>query len=219
MLNEAFATYDDDVVSFFPHLVVLHYGIVEACPRRELRRLSGWSVPNYFNNSILGRSYVFASRRSKLVARLGWLGNAIVRNLAKPAGLNWQWLPTRKLCEVMEAAVKLALKETPAAVVVAGLSPCSERVRRLLPGTPELINEANQRLRELTAKFPKRVRFLDVDPFLPPEALAELVPDGVHFSARGHQLFSAQLDRIIDELGRTGELHPGALPLESVARH
>lgn len=201
MVNEAFANWDDDVIAFFPDLVVLHYGVVEICPRRELRWLSHNSVANYFNNAVLGRAYVFPTASAKLKAKLSWFGNAVIRNCAKLVGAQWQWLPSQRFQEVVEASLRLTLKETATRVLVVGLSPCSDRVRKLLPGAHQAIAEANARLRELCAGFPSRVGFLDVTPLIPAEAVTELVPDGVHFSAIGHRLVAEAMERWLDQPG------------------
>lgn len=194
-IDEAFRLIDDDAVCFFPDLVIINYGIVEICPRRELRFLSQWPVPNYFNNLLRGETYRFSTPTNRLRKKMGWLGNAVIRNIAKLVGLSWRWLSEDRFCQVTEAAVRLLLKETSAVVCLVGISPCSPRVRKLLPNADAAISSANRQLKALAAGFSSRVVFVDVEALLPEEKLPELVPDGVHFSATGHRLLAEAIQQ------------------------
>jgi lysophospholipase L1-like esterase len=108
--------------------------------------------------------------------------------------LKWQWLSTERFIEVLSAVVQVVQKETGAAVIVVGITPCSERVERQLKGSGEAIREANERMLRLCARMGPRVSYLDPGSFLTPDNYEAMVPDGIHFSSEGHRQLLLQLE-------------------------
>ena len=199
MLSEQFGLLDDDVITFFPSHVILHCGVVEICPRRVWRWPNNASVLNYYGNAFFDEPYVFSNWRSKgRVFGLRVL-NGLSRHLMKLLHLDWPWMDSGRFLTVADAVINRVLKETGAQVVVCGITPCNERVEKLLPGAGAAISSANQMLAKLAESKGSRVKYLDVERLVKNRDINQLAPDGIHFSAAGHALMAEHLAEMILE--------------------
>jgi len=55
MLNEAFAFLEEELITFFPDAVILHFGVVEVCYRQTFRWPNNQAIENYYMNRIINR--------------------------------------------------------------------------------------------------------------------------------------------------------------------
>lgn len=192
-LQEAFGLLEDDVITFFPDAVIVHHGVVEVCYRRTIRKWNNAAIPNMYLNAIFQRGYQFddAPFRAINFVRRGL--NWATKTAARIAGGKWQWQKPQDFVRVVEETCKLILKETGARVLVVGITPCSSRVERILPGSGDEILRTNQLLRTLCQRFGERASFVETESWMTEADLPRLAPDGIHFSADGHALLAKRI--------------------------
>ena len=201
LISDAFRTFDDDIIAWFPDAVVFNFGINEVVPRRIPRRVM-LETANHdaLLNQVTGRAHPVGGlvRRAR---RAGWLRvRWISESLVRLTGRSWRWLPLPRFLLVQKEMLALLFKETSAVAVVLGLNPCSQRVEAALPGSRQAILEANEAIRTLVATSPRAV-FVNPREWIAAEEVERLVPDGIHYSAEGHRILAVQLR---DRLGRFG---------------
>ena len=201
LISDAFRTFDDDVIAWFPDAVVFNFGVVEVSRRRQPRRAWLETVAHsVFLNLMLGRDHP-VNRLGHKARRALWLAlRWVSETAARATGSSWQWLPLPKLLRVQKEMMELLFKETSAVAVVVGLNPCSMRVETSLPGSGRAISDANEALRAMATTFPRAV-FVDPRSFIGDGELDRLVPDGVHYSAEGHRLLASRLREALERLG------------------
>jgi lysophospholipase L1-like esterase len=197
MLNEVFAFIEEDVISYYPDLVIVNFGIVEVSYRRTLRWFNNQAIENYYLNRVFARPYVFKTPLAVIYNFLLRSLNYATRSVASLLGFRWQWLSTKRFLAVLEAMIRVILKETNSHVIVIGINPCSDRVESILRGSSEKIKEANTRIKLLCEDLGQRTRFLSPDSFINEDNINALVPDGIHYSAQGHQ---ALFQRIVQQI-------------------
>jgi lysophospholipase L1-like esterase len=193
MLNEAFAYLDDEVISFFPDLVIIHFGVVEVCYRQTLRGLNNFPIQNYYLNRVFSRSFRLDSPLWRVASLFIQAANFVTRKSASLFKLKWQWLPTRDFLVVLRSAIEVILKETGANIFVVGISRFGSRVEKPLQGSAQEITAANELMQRLSPSYGERVQYLDPNRFLQLGHPDDLIPDGVHFSARGHRLMADEI--------------------------
>jgi hypothetical protein len=203
-LQEAFGLLDDEAVTVFPEVVIIHHGVVEVCYRRTVRRWNNAGIPNVYLNRAFKRRYEFKDGAFRLENFFWRAVNWATRIFATALGVKWQWQKPERFVEVLTRTCELILKETAAVVLVVGITPCSTRVERILPGSASEILRTNELMQAACAKMGERTRFVDLRSMCPEEALPQLAPDGIHFSAAGHRLLA---ERLLSEIA--------ALPLKS----
>ena len=197
LITEAFATLDDDVVSWFPDWAVLNYGVVEVCYRQTIRAINNRPIRNYYLNRVFARP--FASQTAAVrTADLFWrFVNAATRRVAGMLGLRWQWLSTDRYLEALEAMIGTILRETSARVIILGISPCSVRVERLLEGSEAAIADTNARMQALAGRLGGRVHYLSPERYSDGCTVDDIAPDGIHFSAEGHRRVAQAIEAVI----------------------
>jgi len=198
-LGEMFATLDDDVVTRFPDVVILQFGVVEVCKRNTWRYLNNLGIQNYYLNRVFDSAYLSDTLTNRSVRLCVRIANAVWRRSADMLGLRWQWMSSRDFLEVLNATLAVLIKETSAKVIVAGLNPCSARVERLLTGSVAALQQMDEALKAAAKARGPRVLFADVRAALKDHNLDECVPDGVHFSHRGHRVFYELVSRMLAE--------------------
>lgn len=193
MLAEQFGLLDDDVITYFPDVVILHHGIIEVFHRQTVRRWNNAAILNQYRNQVAFAPYRGSSPWSRSV-NLGWRAvNGVTRRIAGLTGRSWQWQSTQAFLQVMRATSDLLLKETPARLFVVGITPPAPKAELDLPGLTQSIAHANDGLRQLCLDLGARAEYVDVPALLRGHAHEELVPDGIHFSALGHRLLAQVL--------------------------
>lgn len=201
MINEAFRWFDEDVIAEHPDVVILQFGVVEACGRRHPRWLSNSVTRNKFFNRVVGSNYEFSTGLPRL-RRLGLrLLNKVLNQVLSKAQVSWRWLSDDKFIECLKAMIEVSLKDTPARVLVMGISPCGERIQRYLPGSVENISKLNARMKEAIPGFPERVCFVDVSNIVEGSPISDMIPDGVHFSASAHRRVGRHLLELLKQGG------------------
>lgn len=208
MINEAFAYLEEDVLTFFPDVVILHYGIVEASNRRTFRWTNNKAIVNYYTNRLFARSFTFDSLPNRVCHLFLRAFNAGTRRLSTRLGIQWQWLPTPRFLVVLKAMLEQIVKETHAVILVIGVTPCINRDDNLTQGSLENILHLNERMKAVCEQYPSRVRYLDPGSFLRECDMDALVPDAVHFSAEGHRQLAGAVLHLLEELpapGKRGE--------------
>lgn len=206
LLEEAFATLEDAVVTRFPDWVIINHGVVEVCPRQTIRWINNRTIRNYYLNSVLGRPYQYDSPVSR-IGHLWWrVLNGGIRRLASLIGLRWRWSSPDRFLRVLEQTIRVILKETGAKVAVLGINPISARVEGQLPGSADAIVAANAAMQGLSGRMGPRVRFLAPDLYLGDPAV--MVPDGIHFSAAAHRRIAETLLSLLADPGRTAGSTP-----------
>ena len=188
LLSEQFGLLDDDVLTEFPDAVILHHGIIEVYFRRTIRVCNNAGIANQYRNRVLRHGYTSAAPR--LAIRVI---NGLTRRIATAFGWRWQWQSPEVFLGAVEATAGLVLKETSACLVIVGITPPSARAEADLPGLGHEIARVNERLRNCATALGARARFLDVAALIAGESHAEIVPDGIHFSADGHRRVAGAL--------------------------
>jgi GDSL-like Lipase/Acylhydrolase family len=181
-LSEQFSLLDDDVLTEHPDVVILHHGVIEVFFRRTIRSWNNAGITNQYRNRVLRQGYSTGAPRLAVRAI-----NALTRRLAAAFGWRWQWQSPDVFLRVVEATAALILKETGARLVIVGITPPSASAEAELPGLGGEFARVNERLRDCAAALGDRAGFLDVEALLSAESHAEMVPDGIHFSAAGHR--------------------------------
>ncbi|MFC1628600.1 SGNH/GDSL hydrolase family protein [Gemmatimonadota bacterium] len=200
MINEAFGYLDDEVITEHPDFVILNFGIVEVCFRQTPRRLQNSLIHNYYLNQLHGRPFMFLSGWRRVRHLILRVINGSIRRGAVILNLRWQWFRTERFMTVMKSMIDVLLKETSAEICLIGINPCTARIERVVRGTSEEISRTNALLRELAASYPARIHFLDPIDVLGKDEAADLVPDGIHYSAEGHRLMAESLQRLIEDI-------------------
>lgn len=200
MLNEAFAYLEEDVITFFPDIVILHYGIVEVSYRRTFRWTNNKTIVNYYTNRFFARAFTFRTASNTIVHFFFRALNSVIRSLATLLGLQWQWLSTPRFLMVLQAVLELISKDTKAVIIVIGVTPCSERMENILKGSRKNIAQVNADMRAICDLFPSRVKYLDPGSFVRERNIDDLVPDGIHFSAEGHRQVAEKLLHLIENV-------------------
>lgn len=201
LLQEAYGLLEDEVITFFPDVVVINHGVVEVCYRTSVRVANNAAIPNVYLNSVFGREYQFVNSRGFSIVNLGRRAmNWAIRIGAGALGLKWQWMRSEDFVEVVGATCALIQKETNARIFVMGITPSSSRVERMLKGTGERITHTNRLLRDYCAAAGPRMHFVDVEQCIPESDLPAMVPDGIHFSAAGHRVIAERLLRAIADM-------------------
>jgi hypothetical protein len=197
-LTEQFALLDDQVLTAFPDVVILHHGVIEVFYRRTFRRWNNSAIVNQYRNQVMRQEFV--PRTPAFVARNFFFRavNAATRGVATAVGWRWQWQSADRFLGGVTHACELVLKETGAFIVIVGISPPSDKAETDLPGLRAEIGRRNEALRKCAERLGPRVEFLDVAALLAQGSYADLVPDGIHFSAEGHRRVAAALSRILE---------------------
>jgi hypothetical protein len=197
MINEAFAFLEEDLITFFPDVVILHFGIVEASARRTFRWANNQTIINYYTNRVFSRPFNFSTVCNSARHVLFRAFNSCTRRIAALLGFQWQWLSTKRFLIVLRSMLEIIIKETNANIIVVGVTPCSDRVENILKGSRNNINEINEGMGALCKQFDARVNYLDPGCLLQEQSIDELVSDGIHFTAEGHQQLAKKLMQII----------------------
>jgi hypothetical protein len=199
LLSEQFALLDDDVITRAPDVVILHHGVIEVFYRRTFRAPNNAAILNQYRNRVLRQGYTDPGPVGRLAHFALRAFNAVTRATARALGLRWQWQRPTAFLRVVRATIELILKETPARVLIVGVTPPSKSAETDLPGLTQAIARLNQALKSLANDFGPRARFVDVVTLVAGHEYEDLVPDGIHFSALGHRLLAESLQSCMTE--------------------
>lgn len=164
-----------------PDVLVVHYGINEACTRSVSRRMYKRlqrpidEVPPVYRPVSLVARKVESELRSTLVRLRG-----------KRA-----WMATREF--ETRYATLLSKIPTEVSTICIGINPPSDRIESHLPGTQQNAPIYDKVIRDVSERYGAS--------YINPSAVVtpEMTPDGIHFNADGHARMAAAIDALVAE--------------------
>ncbi len=186
MVSDGLRAVEDEVITRYPQAVIIQYGIVE-CTYRDMPR---W-LYQFVKLRLQGDENRLQRLPVQLAARtLMPLSRRVWTRLRG----RWRWMEPEVFAADIRKLVLLLRKETAALPLVMNIPTPSQRVERLAPGTVASAAEYNRVLAHLTAELD--VPLIDAAALIAPDPDA-LLPDGIHFSAAGHQRVAATIRAIL----------------------
>lgn len=177
-IGEVAESIEDRLVAYRPDVVVFNLGIVECTPRAVPQRLR--------------RRFV----RGRTPMQRMWLaGEKLVRRpLVRILGG-----ASATTVQAFEAALvrlaEVARHETAARVFCLGIPATTNRVTEEVAGISRQIAQFDQAVRRACDRT--GTEYLDIGSIVAAEGAEELLPDGIHFSAKGHVRVGQELARRI----------------------
>jgi len=164
-----------------PDVILLHYGHVEAVPRRQPR-------------SVWLRSHLYKPGESERRRRLNVVGRKY-SGARRRLGYWVQWLPQDDFRRRMSELIEYLQKETGARILVLEANPGDERLESIAPDVRAAVASYNEILRAVTAEH--GVELVELSEASGGRPVVELTPDGTHFDAAAHLAVAAALARRI----------------------
>jgi len=200
IVSEQFLSLEEDLLSVYPDVVIINFGIIEVFERQTLRRINNLPIRNYYNNSVLGRKYRAKSAGIDFWARVF---NFFSRIIAKALGLRWRWLDTSAFIGALRVVCDIALKETSAVVILIELPVFPGASSRYSAATNDEIRKINMAMYQWQSGSLGRIKVLSLEKWIAdPIAHARFYPDGIHFSALGHRVIAGALRRELASVRR-----------------
>jgi lysophospholipase L1-like esterase len=169
----------DSIVSAFPDIYILNFGVVDASNRE---------IPRWFFNLVNSSGQAWYNRFSSFIYN-GFI-KRIRRQLVFLRGKR-PWVRKKAFRKYLTYMLDRLQKETNANIIGLSINLANDRVEKALPGSRKNHRAYNKILSE--ALKGKRCTFLDLTDL----ESEKYYPDGVHFSAEGHKIVS---QRIVDTL-------------------
>lgn len=173
-LNQA-----DKLINDFPDYYILNFGVVDASSRE---------IPQWYYKRI----------NKKAKSTFEYLLAAVHGNLLKKYRPFFvmirgkrSWVSTKKFRKCFSTLIGTLVKETNARIIALPINPANNRVEQELPGSRDKQLIYNRIIQEACNKY-KQI-FLDTTDFIEERHY----PDGVHYSAVGHELLAEKLKDII----------------------
>jgi lysophospholipase L1-like esterase len=195
LATEAFRRLDDLVVAHQPHLVVVNFGLLECEPKVLPTRLVRWLYTWRPGGSVAAR---FARRLlvRPLTAGYRRLSPLAIRLLPVPRRVG-----ERRFRLEIGRIVRIVRKERGAQVLLCTVNPPGQSLERVLPGTGEGSRRYSEIIREVAAESGPGVGVIDTARLVQREGVDEVLPDGIHYNARGHRLVAELLaDEVVRRL-------------------
>ena len=198
MIDEAYGLMEEDILSHNPDYIILCFGIVEVSRRRTIRSIQNATIHNYYLNTIRYKKYNYNKGIQKLKNLFFRILNGLTRRLAENFNFSWQWMSNNNFLNVLNNCVGFLLKETRSKIIVFQILNPDQRIERKIPGTVENVQRVNCKVQELEGNFiDKRVSILDLNKLIRNEDLSQIIPDGIHLSAKGHEILANSIDMYI----------------------
>lgn len=170
---------------------MLHYSIKEAV----LRFWPRW-LHLFFNEPrplLRGLPAFLLSHFNRAIS--GLVAPRAISGLVAPRAIRWlglgPWYSSQRFSREMTMLVEMLAKETKALIYLINIAPVTPRIEHLLPGAGSKIREYNQVLASIAAKT--GVSLIDIYSQIDKNNLDEFVADGIHLTARGHELLAELL--------------------------
>jgi lysophospholipase L1-like esterase len=173
--------YLSHVVANPPDVILLHYGHVEAVPRRQPR-------------SVWLRAHLYRPGESERRRRL----NVVARKYSgarRRLGYWVQWMPRDEFKRRLSELTEYLQKETGARILVLEANPGDSRLESLAPGACAALAGYNETLRAVAAE--RGVELVELSEASLGRPVVELTPDGTHFDAKAHRAIAEALARRI----------------------
>jgi len=164
-----------------PDVIILHYGHVEAVPRRQPR-------------SVWLRTYLYKPGESKRRRQLNVVGHKY-SGARRRVGYWVQWLPPDEFRRRMSELIGYLQRETGARILVLEANPGDERLESLAPGVRAAMVRYNGILTTLAVEL--GVELVELSEVAGGRPVVELTPDGTHFDAKAHGAVAEALARRI----------------------
>jgi hypothetical protein len=180
MVEDGVRDFERVAWNFWPHLVVLHYGVQE-------------SYPGFFRPALHRRAWGIARSDRPIDRRLNGALQARWSLVQKASNrLDRPWIPgqmpLRRFHAQYDRLVRLCLGWTPAVVVAVGMHPPNFRMMKLAGAYPERRARMQAVIEETVAKSPRcgLVDFQRVLDAVSPD-FEKVMPDGLHLVPEGHR--------------------------------
>lgn len=169
----------DQFISTFPDYFIINLGVVDATVREVplwFYRLSTLKSDNIVAKSFKYFYWKIITKFRPTFARM---------RFKKP------WVSKKRFRKEYEFLIHKLLKDTNAQVICLPINIGDDRIERILPGSVKCHKEYNQIIKEITNKY--NVTLINLD-----EIISEIhYPDGVHYSAVGHEVVASKLKTVI----------------------
>lgn len=170
----------DEYIRYFPDVIVLNVGAVDA-PNRD--------IPLWFSDVVFKRKFHFAHGISTRIYKSS-LFKKISPKLVKIRGYS-SWTKHIDFALKVEEIIYKLQKETHAKIIVLGINSGNVRIDVRLPGTVEKYVIYNKTLNEVSSKM--GVSFVDVSDL----TSSAHFPDGVHYNGEGHKVIAERIARLL----------------------
>jgi lysophospholipase L1-like esterase len=190
LIRDANREIEELVLTHVPDVVVANYGILECEPATIPLALLRWLFTHGPSQSLPAR-VVRRALAPPLLRAYITLSPRVLRAMRLPARMG-----SKRFARELAQFVDLVHRERGGLVVLLGIGPPGDRLEEVLPGTRDNAARYTEIIRSV-AGARAGTRFIEVD------ALEtngrDVVPDGIHFSARGHEaLGRAIADEVIE---------------------
>lgn len=194
IISDAYNYLEDEVIRFYPDVVIIHFGIVEAVPRLRNRFIYMHSNRNEYKNSIFLSKYKLNIYEQFFDYGLVAVSK-VFEAIRKIIGKYIYWLSPEDYSYVLEEYILEIKKELGAKIILIGLGKAGEVIEKKCPGTDANILKYNEVMKKQSKKFPN-VYFLDLyndDKFI------GCIPDGSHFNNKGHRMIANKIKLLLGE--------------------
>lgn len=172
------------IVSFWPDIIIIHYGINEACSRL---------LPHFLHQ------YLFKERRSEISKPiLRKFISALIYKIS-PFLIQFfrsgSWMSPENYGILLDRLISLTNKECAANIIVLNIPNITERIEKLLPGSIKNIREYNKIIENVCTS--KKVYLVDLYSLSNEIGTELFVPDGIHLSSLGHEKLAEMINDYI----------------------
>lgn len=186
LISDAIKNIDNQVIAKNPNIVVINFGINEACTRLLPKKLDDW---------IFYKSRVYLSKQEQVFAYfvriVRKLLNVIRPYLIKILRLTG-WSTALNFKRLLRLYIEDVIKETGATCVLITIPHISNRVEKLLPGSKTRIVQFNKKIIEVSKEL--NVKLIDINEYLNGK-YDEYIPEGIHYNSKGHNLVAELLTK------------------------
>ncbi len=169
----------DELINDFPDFYILNFGVVDA----STREIPQWLYKRVNKKAKSTFEYLLAAVH----------GNIFRKNrpfFVKIRGKR-SWVSKKKFRKYLSLMIETLKKETNARIIALPINPANDRVEQELPGSREKQLIYNRCIQEICNKHDQI--FVNTTDFIEEKHY----PDGVHYSAEGHELMAEKLTEVI----------------------
>ncbi|MDR7073320.1 SGNH/GDSL hydrolase family protein [Fictibacillus barbaricus] len=186
LISHGYRNIDNQIISHNPSVVILNYGINEACTRLLPKKLDDWLYIK--SKTYLTINQFILAKCISLVRRILNLFRPFLIKSLKLGG--WSTGPFFK--RMLLIYINEIKKETNATCIILTIPNINDRVEKVLPGSKKRIKDFNQIIYDV-AKLTNSL-ILEVNDLLP---IDRVIPEGIHFSELGHKMIADELEKLI----------------------
>jgi lysophospholipase L1-like esterase len=192
VMNKAFGSsevknvlieFDKYVHSYFPDIIILHFGVNEAAPRMLPR-------PLWF--------FIFADKNEPVYGPLTMSFFILLRKIFGKLTTFYSlisggrgWVNVKDFKYVYSQLLNKIDKELKSKIIIINIGPVTEKKEKDLPGFNRKVAEFNAAINELAKE--RSVDLVDIYNLCNRLGVDRIRPDGVHFSPEGHKLVANEI--------------------------